>query len=205
LGPPGIDGKFGPYTEGAIKQFQIDNGLKGKEGIAGPETWTAICDLLSLPNKSKPLYQSQQFNCNPNSATLQVGSEDEKVIELQTYLTDLGYGDLLEPEKIDGKFGIYTKNSVMAYQKDFGLSVDGKVGPQTWGSLCEQISLLPITFPTNKIPDKHDASSANEIQMDTNGDGVVDELDAETTTEATDADTDAATTGNHSNSKNDII
>ena len=36
----------------------------------------------------------------------------------------------------------------MAYQKDFGLSVDGKVGPQTWGSLCEQISLLPTTFPS---------------------------------------------------------
>jgi hypothetical protein len=47
LGPPGIDGKFGPYTEGAVKQFQIDNGLKGKDGVAGPETWGAICDLLS--------------------------------------------------------------------------------------------------------------------------------------------------------------
>ena len=63
-------------------------------------------------------------------------------------MTDLGYGDLLDPEKIDGKFGPHTKNSVMAYQKDFGLSVDGKVGPQTWGSLCEQISLLPTTFPS---------------------------------------------------------
>ena len=41
LGPPDIDGKFGPYTEGAVKQFQIDNGLKGKNGIAGRETWAA--------------------------------------------------------------------------------------------------------------------------------------------------------------------
>ena len=70
---------------------------------------------------------------------------------IQTYLTDLGYGDLLEPEKIDEKFGPHTKNSVMAYQKDFGLTVDGNgiVGTQTWGSLCEQISLLPATFPKN--------------------------------------------------------
>ena len=93
-------------------------------------------------------------------------SENAKVIELQTYLTDLGYGDLLEPEKIDGKFGPHTKNSVMAYQKDFGLSDDGKgiVGPQTWRSLCEQISLLPKTFPTNKIPSKDDATSTESSQ-----------------------------------------
>ena len=66
-------------------------------------------------------------------------------------MTDLGYGDLLEPEKIDGKFGPHTKNAVMTYQKDFGLTVDenGIVGTQTWGSLCEQISLLPATFPKN--------------------------------------------------------
>ena len=167
LGPPGIDGKFGPYTEGAVKQFQIDNGLKGKDGIAGPETWAAICNLLSLPNLSKPLYQSQQFNCNPNSDTSQVGSEGDKVIELQTYLTDLGYGDLLEPEKIDGKFGIHTKNSVMAYQKDFGLSIDGngKVGPQTWGSLCEQISLLPTTFPPGEEPPVQPPGEEREVSI----------------------------------------
>jgi peptidoglycan hydrolase-like protein with peptidoglycan-binding domain len=47
LGPPGIDGKFGPFTEKAVKQFQIDNGLKGKDGVAGPETWGAICRSLS--------------------------------------------------------------------------------------------------------------------------------------------------------------
>jgi len=65
------------------------------------------------------------------------------VIELQTYLTDLGYGDLLGTGKIDGKFGLNTKNSVMAYQKDFDLSVDGNVDAKTWSSLCEQISFLP--------------------------------------------------------------
>ena len=154
LGPPGIDGKFGPYTEGAVKQFQIDMGLKGKDGIAGPETWAKICELLSLANKSKPLYVSQQYSCNPNSDTLEPDSENAKVIELQTYLTDLGYGDLLEPEKIDGKFGPHTKNAVMAYQQDKGLSngEKGIVGPQTWLSLCDQISMLPTTIPANNTP-----------------------------------------------------
>ena len=52
LGPPGIDGKFGPYTESAVKQFQIDKGLKAKDGVAGPETWAAICSSLTFTNPS---------------------------------------------------------------------------------------------------------------------------------------------------------
>jgi peptidoglycan hydrolase-like protein with peptidoglycan-binding domain len=58
-------------------------------------------------------------------------------------LTDLGYGDLLGKGKIDGKFGLDTKSSVMTYQKDFSLSANGNVDAKTWRSLCEQISLLP--------------------------------------------------------------
>ena len=73
-----------------------------------------------------------------------VGSKGEKVTELQTYLTDLGYGEALKPEGIDGKFGPHTKNSVMHYQKErmvelLGKGIeemDGKVGPKTWNSLC---------------------------------------------------------------------
>jgi hypothetical protein len=48
----------------------------------------------------------------------------DKVIELQTYLTDLGFGDKVEPEGIDGKFGLHNKNAVMEYQKDNYLSVE---------------------------------------------------------------------------------
>ena len=73
---------------------------------------------------------------------MQVGSQGDKVIELQTYLTDLGFGDKLKPEGIDGKFGPHTKNAVMEYQKDNYLSVDVIVGPQTYTSLCKDIYLI---------------------------------------------------------------
>jgi Putative peptidoglycan binding domain len=66
------------------------------------------------PNQSTPNYQSQRFTCDPNSETLQYGSKGNKVMELHTYLTDLGFGPELEPEKIDGKFGPHTKNAVVA-------------------------------------------------------------------------------------------
>ena len=71
------------------------------------------------------------YVCHTDSDTLQFSSQGDKVIELQTYLTDLGFGDKLEQEGIDGKFGRHTKNAIMEYQKDNYLSVDGIVGPQT--------------------------------------------------------------------------
>ena len=153
----------GTGEEETTAETTTDAGTGEEETTA--ETTT---DAGTTTDTTKHLYQSQQFNCDPNSATLQVPAKGNKVIELQTYLTDLGYGDLLNPEKIDGKFGPHTKNSVKTYQKDFGLAVDGKVGPETWGSLCEQISLLPTTFPTNKIPSKDDASSTDSSQCDPN-------------------------------------
>lgn len=37
-------GNFGPKTEAAIKEFQRMNGLL-IDGIIGPETWAAVCNL----------------------------------------------------------------------------------------------------------------------------------------------------------------
>jgi len=36
-----VDGKFGPATENAVKQFQRDTGLV-EDGIAGPATWAEL-------------------------------------------------------------------------------------------------------------------------------------------------------------------
>jgi peptidoglycan hydrolase-like protein with peptidoglycan-binding domain len=41
VGPTGIDGKFGGYTEAAVKHFQQDYRLL-VDGIVGPQTWGAL-------------------------------------------------------------------------------------------------------------------------------------------------------------------
>jgi hypothetical protein len=63
---------------------------------------------------------------------LQQGSpETDWVIYLQQTLTDRGF----DPGPVDGAFGPLTEAGVRAYQESAGITVDGIVGPQTWGSL----------------------------------------------------------------------
>jgi len=65
-----------------------------------------------------------------------VGSRGDEVKEVQTKLKELGYYS----GKIDGVFGILTKNAVTAFQKDNGLKQDGIVGEKTKEALSVQSS-----------------------------------------------------------------
>lgn len=50
---------------------------------------------------------------------------------LQQLLTDYGY----DPGVIDGDFGPNTENAVKEFQGDYGLTVDGIVGPESWAAI----------------------------------------------------------------------
>lgn len=59
------------------------------------------------------------------------GSSGSEVRSIQTRLTDLGYFS----GKIDGIFGSQTKNAVVKFQKDYGLTADGIAGSETLKAL----------------------------------------------------------------------
>jgi hypothetical protein len=63
--------------------------------------------------------------------TVSMGSRGSAVQTLQSRLQALGFS----PGPIDGIFGSGTDAAVRAFQRSRGLSVDGIVGPQTWGAL----------------------------------------------------------------------
>lgn len=67
---------------------------------------------------------------------LEKGSKGEQVKALQRMLHAMGYNiGTLNP--IDGDFGSKTDAAVRAYQKKYGLIVDGIVGEQTWTKLLK--------------------------------------------------------------------
>ena len=105
--PGPVDGIFGPKTFKAVKWYQSDRGLTA-DGIVGPKTWARL-----------------------DPPTVEKGSKGDAVRMLQQILTDFGYS----PGAVDGDFGTKTEKAVKDFQTDFGLVVDGIVGPKSWAAL----------------------------------------------------------------------
>lgn len=102
-----VDGAFGTGTQSKVIALQKAKGLAA-DGVVGPNTWAAV--IVKLRN----------------------GSQGYAVRGLQTELNASG-----SSLTVDGDFGDGTDSAVRSYQKAKTLSVDGVVGPATWGSLVD--------------------------------------------------------------------
>ncbi len=130
----GTDGKFGPTTEIAVRQFQKDNGLT-VDGAAGSATLTLLYDRAegstsgstggSSGSSGSSGSTSNYFGGNYN--TLKYGSRGDRVKLLQKALNQLGYS----AGSADGKFGSGTQRAVVAFQRANGLTADGLAGTKT--------------------------------------------------------------------------
>jgi hypothetical protein len=73
----------------------------------------------------------------PEGTKLQRGEGDPALIEeLQQALSTAGY----DPGPVDGTFGPLTEAAVVAFQEANGLSVDGRVGPETASALDSAVA-----------------------------------------------------------------
>lgn len=70
-----------------------------------------------------------------SSSVLQKGSRGDEVKELQRNLTTLGY----DTKGTDGIFGNDTEAAVIAFQKAYSLSADGKAGPATQSAIAKAL------------------------------------------------------------------
>ena len=104
------DGIFGTNTEKAVEKYQRAKGLS-VDGIVGNNTYAKLFTDCLLKN----------------------GSRGELVRQLQARLNEQGYG----AGNADGIFGSNTENGVKALQSAAGITVDGKVGQNTWTALLE--------------------------------------------------------------------
>jgi peptidoglycan hydrolase-like protein with peptidoglycan-binding domain len=101
-----VDGIFGSSTTAAVAAFKGTHGLY-PNGIVTAQTWTA----LVVPVK--------------------YGSTGEAVNAVKRLL-NAKRGTAL---KLDGKFGTGTRDAVAAFQRHYGMTVWGSVGPVTWRRL----------------------------------------------------------------------
>lgn len=107
----GVDGIFGPQTEGAVKAFQSSKNLAA-DGIVGAQTWPRLV------------------------VQVKKGSTGDAVRGVQEVMKfhDLSDGEA-PPVQVDGIFGPKTDSWIRGFQTALGISVDGIVGPITWRAL----------------------------------------------------------------------
>jgi peptidoglycan hydrolase-like protein with peptidoglycan-binding domain len=120
--PGAFDGVFGEQTKAAVNRFQTSVQLSS-DGIAGPNTWGALCTSFSNIKKK---------------VIVTLGSRGGELRVLQHFLSKQGFG----PGLIDGIFGDSIRNAVMQFQKSSGLIPNGIVESATWAKLLQSKLLL---------------------------------------------------------------
>ncbi|MEE1075807.1 MAG: peptidoglycan-binding protein [Acutalibacteraceae bacterium] len=111
-------------------------------------------DSLGRSDKEPPkdAYEVTDYSKGSSSSSgsttkyLKVGSQGEKVKEVQQMLKDLGYFD----DEVTGYYGTYTAACVKEFQADAKIEVDGIVGPE-----------FMSTIKSDKAPSKNGAGTSN--------------------------------------------
>lgn len=142
-----ITGHFGSLTKDAVVKFQRANGLTA-DGIVGAKTLARIEALrkgASSSGSSSSSSSSSASNSSGSSASssgssslLQYGVKgSEAVRKLQQNLKALGY---YKTGSITGNYGSLTKEAVMQFQRDNGLTADGIAGSKTLAMIEKKLS-----------------------------------------------------------------
>ncbi len=132
------DGNFGKETEEAVKTFQRTFNLT-PDGIVGRATWYRISSIYVGVKRLAELEQEPEEEIKEPEGDgkypgylLKYGSRGEKVREMQSYLAEISKYYNIPSILPDGIFGNITKQTVIEFQRLFGLDADGVVGVNTW-------------------------------------------------------------------------
>ena len=139
-----INGTFDETTQNAVIAFQQYAGLDA-DGIVGEETWDQLYDAYRgiVATITVPENRVAPYPGTP----LTYGAQGEYVVFLQTYLNHIAEAYPAIPTvTVDGVFGNATEAAVIAFQREFGLSPNGFVGPITWDRIASVYEDLTVGF-----------------------------------------------------------
>ena len=144
LGQRKADGVFGPKMTATVKAFQKQFNLTA-DGVVGRSTWykisyiyVSVKDLAELTSEGETA-SGTLSDGTWNGTTLRQGSTGAAVEQLQFWLNTLAqYESALPSVAVDGIFGSGTAAAVRAFQRRYGLTVDGVVGRTTWKQLYDE-------------------------------------------------------------------
>ena len=138
---------FGESTENAVRTFQRIFNLT-PDGIVGRATWYKLINLFTGINRLNELNARGDviFGLSLEyPEALREGDTGQGVYTLQLMLNVLAeYYDTVPSVAEDGVYGPSTTSAVAAFQRTYGLPVDGVVGPLTWESMYNAIKGIYI-------------------------------------------------------------
>jgi len=152
------NGVFDQETQNAVRIFQRTFNLT-QDGIVGRSTWNRINQLyVGITQLAELGGEGERIGLSPTppTTTVRQGARGEQVQHVQFLINYISQFYPEIPSVIrDGNFGPATTTAVQAFQRRFGLTADGVVGPATWARMYEVargiIGQQPPQIPTPPI------------------------------------------------------
>lgn len=154
-----IDGLYGPNTRSATSAFQKAYGLQ-VDGKPGPNTQDALALAVAGQLEPKSPSGTGTGSSSGMSGYSNVTRDEMKVIQSQ--LTQLEYYSDA-PEDNDGLYGPMTKAATAAFQKCYGLDVDGKPGSNTQDALIRAVAGEIEKIPDGSFVEEEEDVDVNKV------------------------------------------
>ena len=174
LGKLTVDGVFGSRMAATVKAFQKQFNLTA-DGVVGRQTWykisyiyVSVKDLAELTSEGE-VSSGTLSDGTWGGTVLRTGSTGSAVEQLQFWLNTLAqYESSIPSLTVDGVYGTGTANAVRAFQRKYGLTVDGVVGRATWTEVYDQFRSIqsdngtPNAYPGTAL---REGSSGQNVRL----------------------------------------
>ena len=174
LGKLTVDGVFGSRMAATVRAFQKQFNLTA-DGVVGRQTWYKISYIyVSVKDLAELTSEGETSSGTLSDGTwggtvLRTGSTGSAVEQLQFWLNTLAqYESAIPAVKVDGVYGTATANAVRAFQRKYGLTVDGVVGRTTWTEVYDQFRSIqsdngtPNAYPGTPL---REGSSGQNVRL----------------------------------------
>ena len=177
LGKLTVDGVFGPRMVSTVKTFQRQFNLTA-DGVVGRQTWykisyiyVSVKDLAELTSEGETSSGTLSDGSWGGTA-LRTGSTGSAVEQVQFWLNTLAqYESALPSLAVDGSYGAATASAVRAFQRRYGLTVDGVVGRETWNAIYNEFRSIqsdngtPNAYPGTALREGASGQNVRLVQF----------------------------------------
>ena len=177
LGKLTVDGVFGPRMVSTVKTFQRQFNLTA-DGVVGRQTWykisyiyVSVKDLAELTSEGETSSGTLSDGSWGGTA-LRTGSTGSAVEQVQFWLNTLAqYESALPSLAVDGRYGAATASAVRAFQRRYGLTVDGVVGRETWNAIYNEFRSIqsdngtPNAYPGTALREGASGQNVRLVQF----------------------------------------